>query len=181
MYQWDDPMNQTSQTATGLMEGFYTLSVTDSRGCMLTDTVRLAEPAALTLQLDSTDVLCNGMATGAINSTVAGGTLNYTYSYTGGNTDADPEGLMAGMYSLTVTDANGCQVTDNIEINEPTAIVISSMKEDVDCFGNLSGAIDISTSGGIGPYAFNWSSGQNIEDILNLSEGVIYTDRYGRE
>jgi len=172
MYEWDDPMNQTTQTATGLMEGFYTLSVTDSRGCMLTDTVRLVEPAALTIQLDSTDVLCNGAATGAINSTVTGGTPGYTFSYTGGSTDADPFGLLAGQYSVTVTDANGCQIIDNTEISEPTAIVIESMKEDIDCFGNLNGAIDITSSGGVGSYDFNWSSGQNVEDILNLGAGA---------
>jgi len=170
-FEWNDPASQTDETASGLMEGLYGVTVTDRRGCQVSDTISLTEPEMLTLALDSTDILCNGDATGTINSTVGGGTPGYTYTYNGVMSSADPSSLIAGKYVLVVTDNNGCEITDSIVINQPTAIDIEANVTDIDCFGNINGAIDITASGGVSPFEFNWSSGQVIGDIADLSAG----------
>ncbi|MCP9754944.1 adhesin, partial [Lacihabitans sp. CCS-44] len=95
----------------------------------------------------------------AIDLTVSGGTSPYTYNWSNTATTQDLTGLAAGTYSVTITDANGCQTTASATITQPAAALAQSLTQtNVLCFGNSTGAIDLTVSGGTSPYTYNWSN-----------------------
>ncbi|MCC7303388.1 MAG: gliding motility-associated C-terminal domain-containing protein [Bacteroidia bacterium] len=106
-YVWS-PSGGTSASATGLIAGTYTVTVTDANGCSNTITVTITQPAALALTLNGSNATC-GNLNGSVTSSVTGGTSAYTYSWQpGGATSSGISGLGAGTYTCIVTDANGC-------------------------------------------------------------------------
>jgi citrate lyase gamma subunit len=129
------------------------------------------------------DVLCNGNNTGSINLTVTGGTATYTYLWSNNSTIQDPLNLVAGTYSVTVTDANGCTATTSATITQPAAVLaLSSTQVDVLCNGNNTGSIDLTVTGGTATYTYLWSNSSTIEDPQNLTSGtysVTVTDANG--
>ncbi|MFZ4547324.1 MAG: PKD domain-containing protein, partial [Bacteroidales bacterium] len=99
--------------ATNMKAGTYTFRVTDANACANDVNVTITEPSA-TLSVSATAHIptCVGGLDGSITTTVTGGTSPYSYQWSNGSTDAAPNGLTAGSYSVQITDANGCIVTD---------------------------------------------------------------------
>ncbi|HIO46698.1 TPA: T9SS type A sorting domain-containing protein, partial [Candidatus Poribacteria bacterium] len=81
-------------------------------------------------------------------------------------------GLCAGTYTVMVTDSNGCVAFDAATISEPPVLAASSAISDVVCVGDSNGSIDLSPTGGVMPYSFNWSDGSTTEDVSNLLAGT---------
>ncbi|MGN2376202.1 MBG domain-containing protein, partial [Sphingobacterium spiritivorum] len=130
-YSWA-PSGGTAATATGLAAGTYTVIVTDANACQTTASVTVGEPAALTATISKTDVSCNGGTNGSATVTATGGTGAYTYSWApSGGTAATATGLVAGTYTVTVTDNNGCFITRTITIGQPSATVTVSTSDPV--------------------------------------------------
>jgi hypothetical protein len=194
-YAWTGTgVNATAEDQTGLAAGNYSVIVTDANGCSTASLpVTITQPAtAVSVSLTSrTNVLCYGASTGAINITASGGTPPYTYAWTGTGVNAtaeDQTGLAAGNYSVIVMDANGCSTASlPVTITQPaTAVSVAlTSKTDVLCFGASTGAINITASGGVGPYTYAWTgTGVNAtaEDQAGLAAGnysVIVTDANG--
>ena len=199
-FLWSD--GQTGQTATSLAAGIHSVTVTDLGGNQATTSVELSEPAPITTvslsspQLSNgTNISCNGGADGAINLDVTGGSgcIGYDFTWIGPNgfsaNTKDVSGLEEGTYVVTVTDANGCTHTDSITLTDPEPMVIQSFPTtyngyNISCFGQSDGLINISVSGGLSPYTFDWSNGQTTEDIDSLSAAtysVLVTDANGCE
>ena len=112
IYSWG------SNQLTGLSAGSYSITVTDSNNCSISDTFLITDPAALALFLDTISASC-GLNDGLITSVVQGGTPNYIYMWNPGGIGSDTlNNIGTGMYSLTVVDANGCTATDSIFVNE---------------------------------------------------------------
>ncbi|MFH1320500.1 MAG: T9SS type A sorting domain-containing protein [Bacteroidota bacterium] len=158
-YLWDDPGFQTTAAATGLCAGIYSVSVTDVNGCNTNDSVIINEPAAITISIASTDVSCNGGNDGTADLTVSGGTTPFNYLWSIGDTTEDILGVSSGAYIVTVTDANGCNVSDTVIINEPSLLLASTSGIDATCNGSCDGTASVTVSGGVSPYSFLWSSG----------------------
>ena len=118
---------------------------------------------------------------GSLTATPIDGTGPYTYSWNnGGNTDMI-ENLDDGNYTVTVTDANGCEVVTSEIITEPYVIDLSSNIIQEPCTFD-EGSIFLNPTGGVPPYTFNWSSGeitQNIEQLLPGNYNIIVTDADG--
>ncbi|MCF8428181.1 MAG: tandem-95 repeat protein, partial [Bacteroidia bacterium] len=185
-YSWNTSPVQTTATATGLAAGTYTCTITDFRGCVTTVNATITQPiAALASTLVSqTNVLCYGNSTGAININVTGGTGAYSYVWTknGGAfapTTQDLTGLGAGVYAVTITDANNCTTTRSVTITEPIAALTSSLvsQTNVSCFGGSNGEIDINVTGGTSPYAYVWTKNAGAfapttQDLTGLGTGV---------
>jgi gliding motility-associated-like protein len=185
-YQWDDPAAQTTATATGLSAGTYNLTVTDANGCTLTNTATITEPSALTVTMAGSDVSCNGGNDGDATATVSGGTPGYTYTWDdpATQTTATATGLLAGTYNVTVTDANGCTLTDQQIISEPTVLSNTISGTDALCFNDPSGTATVVASGGIAPYTYQWDdpAAQTTATATTLLAGtynVTITDANG--
>ena len=128
---------------------------------------------------------CNEGTDGAIDLSVSGGTTPYTYAWAGGETTEDLSGLTAGDYTVTVTDNNGCTITETIIVDEPTAVFCESIEAtDVTGAGLDNGSIDLTPGGGTPGYTFLWSNGETTEDLSGLAPGtytVTITDANGCE
>ncbi|MEL6837626.1 MAG: SprB repeat-containing protein, partial [Bacteroidota bacterium] len=136
---------------------------------------------------------CNGFFTGSISLNVIGGTMPYSYAWTGPNgfvsTDEDLTGLEAGIYTVVVTDANGCEDTASFEIEEPEVLeidVAGTTTTPADCNGSFTGSIDLAVTGGTMPYTYSWTGPNGFvstdEDLTGLEAGtytVVVTDANG--
>jgi hypothetical protein len=182
-YSWA-PSGGTNATATGLGVGVYTVTVTDANLCQATRNFTITQPPVLNGSTVVTNVACFGGNTGAINLTPSGGTPPYTFNWGGGITTEDRTGLAAGNYSVTITDANSCTRTiSNINVTQPAAVVSgTTVVTNVACFGGSTGAINLTPTGGVPPYTYNWVGGITTEDRSGLAAGtysVTITDANG--
>jgi uncharacterized protein (DUF2141 family) len=164
-YQWDDPASQNTQIADGIDAGFYNVTVTDRKSCQTTASVTLTQPQALSV----TDTIinhlnCFNVPAGSVNITVAGGTAASGYSYNWSSTDGsgqvvdaeDQSNIAAGTYNVTIQDDNGCELNESYTVTEPTEIVITdTVNNDITtCYGDNTGAIVITATGGTGQLTY---------------------------
>lgn len=170
-YQWNDSNNQTSQTAVNLAPGNYTVIVTDRNGCSasFTETVRGEGDLLITLNTSST---CDGQNNGSIEAIVTNGVAPFNYQWTNnlGNANAFT-GLPAGVYEVTVTDAVGCSGIARAEIKTSSMISVIPMVEAADCNMN-NGRVVLDVMGGTPTYTFNWSTGATTSIINGLAIGM---------
>ncbi len=169
-FDWDNlPGTNDPQNQNGLPAGTYNVVVTDAAGCSSNLAVTINEPAtALTASSIGTDVNCNGEINGAIDLTVSGGTPSYSFLWSNNSTTEDLNGILAGIYSVIVTDNNGCVVNDTVTINEPSALVLSSNVSDATC-GSSNGSINVTVVGGQPNYQYGWSDVTNTQPGTPLS------------
>ena len=133
--------------------------------------VKIIEPAVLAVAETHQNINCFGDATGSIDVTISGGTLPYIFTWTNGETALDQSNLAAGSYTLLVTDANNCTISKVITITQPLVLAVTASKFNVKCFGETTGSINVTISGGVAPYTYNWSNGATTEDLINLAAG----------
>ena len=170
-YSWSN--GSVNQSATGLTTGLYTCTITDANGCIITQSITVTQPpAALSISTSSSDVSCNGGNNGSATITVGGGTPGYSYSWSNGASTSTINGLSAGFYNCTVTDANGCTITSgNISVNQPSALTVITSKTAVSCNGGSNGTATVSPNGGTPGYSYSWSNGQTTQTATGLSSG----------
>ncbi len=173
-YTWSNGMS--SQNATGLSPGTYTVTLTDVNGCTASDSYTVMGPNPIGLTLDVTHPMNCAATDGAIDLTVSGGVAPYTYNWDvdgNGNLDTeDIEGFWPGYYEVTVTDANGCTATIGSELVGANVLFITANVTDASNCIAPDGAIDITATGGVGGYAYIWSNGESTEDITALYPGT---------
>jgi gliding motility-associated-like protein len=164
--------------------GTYTVVATDANGCTAETTIEVTEPTELQVSASGMDVVCNGESSGDLQSQVNGGVAPYTYLWSGGianATDPNPEDVPANMYTVIVTDANGCTAVAQAEVAQPEALSASSISNESLC-GDPNGSIDLTVNGGVTPYSFLWSNNDTNEDPGGLIPGayiVTITDANG--
>ena len=197
-YVWSN--NQTNQTATGLLAGEYTVTVTDDEGCSYTDTIVILQPTAPVASVEAVelyygpdDVRCFGESNAAAIATGSG--VSFVWTDALGNvvsTDQHTSTILsAGLYTVTSTDLNGCEGSGSIEITEPTLLSIfvtesnPSSAYQVSCFGAADGWAEVIIQGGVENnnvfgYDIYWVNsagnpivGDTIAD--DLSAGFTYT------
>ena len=182
-YSWSTIPPQISATSTGLSAGTYTITVTDHNGCISTSSVIVTSSGGITANItSSTNVLCNGGGTGTATATGVGGTIPYTYLWSPiGGTNAIGTGLIAGTYTVTITDNNGCNATTDVIITQPNAISLTTSFTQASCNLN-NGNATVNILGGTEPFGYSWSGGGNNAIDANISAGtytVVVTDHNG--
>ena len=193
LISWTGPnsFTSTASTITNLLAGDYTLRVEDSNGVFVIEQYTVSQPDLLTITTDvEKNISCFDGNDGTIEVNIIGGTAPYTYNWTGdGVVQGSPSqsGLTAGTYSLEVVDDKLCVINQTYILTEPDIIVINTVsKNDILCFGDATGAIEINVTGGIPievssgifDYVYNWNGPNgftsNSQNISNLFAG-IYT------
>lgn len=147
----------------------YTAIVKDSTGCVGVFTTQFDVLLPMTYASDIQSVKCFGTNTGAIDLEVNGGSTNYTYVWNNGETSQDLSSIASGSYNVTVTDGNGCVLTESFEITSPTALLGSITH--TNGTSNQVSSIDVTVTGGVYPYSYNWNNGATTEDLTNIPAG----------
>jgi hypothetical protein len=172
-YSWS-PSGGTAATASSLSAGNYTCTITDANSCSLNETFTITAPAVLAAVKTKTDVTCFGGSNGSATVTPSGGTSPYTYLwFPSGGTAATENGLAAGAYNCTITDANGCTLVKNFIINSPPPITSTPFSQtDLTCNGANNGSATVNAGGGIAPYTYSWlPSGGTAATASSLAAG----------
>lgn len=157
-YQWNDPMMQTTSTATGLAAGTYTCTVTSTVGCTGTVTVTVTEiPGMVGVITSQSDVTCNSGNNGVIDVDITLGTAPYSYSWSNSTSTTDvATDLVAGTHTVTITDLNGCVISITGTIGEPNALAIVNLTPDTQICPEDDIMLTVVGSGGSSPYTFTW-------------------------
>lgn len=172
-YLWSN--GQDTQQATALAETTHFVTVTDANACQAIDTVDVAAPDALSVELIATPQTCFGINDGTITAVASGGSGGYEYTWSDGTIGdtPTPTDLAPTTYTLTVTDINDCTTEESITVEPAIQMVLTTTPSHVLCGGDENGAIDLEVSGGATPYTFEWSNAATTEDISDLS-GAVY-------
>ncbi|MFT6742715.1 MAG: hypothetical protein ACJAVF_004236, partial [Paraglaciecola sp.] len=182
-YQWIG--GETTPLIENLIADNYFITVTDDLGCTVANNDFIEQAPALSNVFDAEDISCFGFENGSILTDVSGGNTPYTYLWSNDSLGSFVENLAASNYSLTITDANSCELIDQIEIIEPDTLLPAYAVTDLNCFGDFGGAINLTISGGTtasGNYSILWNNGQFVPNINQLAAGeysVILTDDNG--
>jgi len=178
-YNWNTTPAQTSASATNLAAGNWTCTITDANGCTTTRNVTITQPAAaLTSSISAqSNVGCFGAASGSATVAVSGGSTLYAYLWNTApvQTSAAANNLIAGTWTCTITDANGCSTTQTASITQPSDALTNSIsaQTNVGCFAAATGSASLAASGGTAPYAYNWNTtpAQTSASATNLTAG----------
>ena len=195
LISWTGPnsFTSTASSISNLIAGIYILRIEDSNGVFITEQYTVTQPDLLIITTDlEQNISCFEGSDGAIEVSASGGTLSYTFNWT--TTDGTgiiqgnegQSGLTAGTYNLELTDNNACVNAKTFILTEPKAIGSTVLKEDILCFGDATGAIEIAVTGGtpievssgVFEYTYSWLGPNgftsNVQNISNLFAG-IYT------
>lgn len=172
----------SSNSVTGLTAGNYDVIVTDALGCTVTSSATITEPTVLSASFVTSDASAVGAADGAIDLSVSGGTMPYSYVWSNSATTEDLTAVSAGTYSVTITDANGCAFVDSATVNDPAAVLLTISGTDILCNGGNDGSATVTASGGTAPFTYLWSDMQVSDTAIALTAGkyfVTVTDNVG--
>ncbi|HEV7232210.1 MAG TPA: SprB repeat-containing protein, partial [Bacteroidia bacterium] len=156
-YSWS-PISNSTSTASGLSAGSFNCTVTDSKGCTISQGVTITQPAPLLATDTHKNISCYGGSDGTVTVIPSGGTPGYYYSWvpTGGASNT-VSAMSAGTYTCSITDMNSCIDTYVITLTQPPALNISATSTNVTCTGSANGTATATASGGVAAYTYSWS------------------------
>ena len=178
-YLWSN--GSTTEDLSGVPSGTYTVTVTEGGGGTATTTAFVSELPVIQATINTTDANC-GSTDGAALVTVNPGSGPYTYSWSNGSTSSAINNLSAGVFTLTITDANGCTSVGQAAISTIGGPSITVISTDPTCAGYTDGNALVSANGGSQPYTYQWSNGGSTSAITNLAGGnysITVTDNAG--
>ncbi len=180
-FVWSTTPVQASAMASGLQGGnTYTVLITDPQGCTLEESITIGNPQPVEALIESVqDVSCHGYSDGSATAFGSGGTPPYSYQWdanAGNQTTATAENLPVGEYFVTVTDADGCFTVASAVVDQPQPLQAEAFAQDVGCYGEATGQIQVEAAGGTPAYTFVWSTGAEGGQVGGLEAGwYVYT------
>ena len=173
-YSWNTTPIQTTQSASGLSAGQYSVTVTDANGCIVIGNVLITQPAPISNNIQITNITCHNGNDGAITLTSSGGTAPYSYSWsTSANTSNTETGLSSGTVYVTTSDNQGCSVTDTIQITNPDSMSLTLTHTSASC-NTADGTATANVVGGNAPYGYLWSvNNQTTQTADSLPGGMV--------
>lgn len=202
---WTGPNSytNTNESLSNLEPGDYILTINDAGGCPFNKTFTILEPDELvfnSINFNPETISCFGANDGTIAIAISGGTLPYQFTWTKDglaySINEDLNNLGPGDYQISITDAHNCTpITHDFEIIEPLLLEVNLLNQlDIICYGDATGSINISISGGrpieitpsIFDYNYSWtgpngftSNNQNLTNLIAGTYNVIVTDKSG--
>ncbi|CAA0214098.1 Protein of unknown function precursor containing a C-terminal secretion signal. Putative adhesin [Tenacibaculum maritimum] len=176
-------IHQNSSIVTSLSAGAYALNVEDSRGVVIGvyDSLELTsatdvlytfrEPELIALSLSATEISCDAGNDGTATVAISGGVPPYDIQWSNGQSTPKATNLIAGNHLVFVTDARGCEAAGNITIEQPGGLSIKVNTKNPTCYNSSDGAISLDIIGGVPPYTYSWSSGEQTTNLTGLHEG----------
>ncbi|MEO1518337.1 MAG: OmpA family protein [Bacteroidota bacterium] len=172
-YQWDT--NETGSKASKLAAGTHTVTITDGNGCSTTASIDVTEdilPLSVSINQTS-DIACAGQSTASIETEIAGGKRPFQYQWSNDISGAKANGLAAGEYLLTITDAKGSTATSQVTISEPKALTVQASVDASATTNNSDGKASAKVSGGTTPYTYKWDNGETTAQATRLAPGQV--------
>jgi hypothetical protein len=181
-YSWNTSPTQSTQTATNLLPGTYTVTVTDQNSCSSTAAVVVSEPS-MPLNATSTFVneTCNQLNNGSIDVSVSGGTSPYTYIWSNGANTQDLNPVAAGTYVVTITDNNGCVTVLSQTVTQPSLLAATITPTNETCNELNNGTATVNVTGGSVPIGYLWSTTATTVSISSLSAGSLQRNGNGHQ
>ena len=181
-YQWTGPggYSSSAEDISSLAAGSYALVITDGNSCVSSAfPVTVPQPTSFQTDVQVTQITCHGSNDGAIQLTASGGSPPYSYAWTGpagfADTTANISDLIAGTYTLILSDSHGCDTTLSADVIEPAQLQATATITDPLCYGDATGAISLQISGGTPGYLSNWTGPNGFtataDSIGNLAAG----------
>lgn len=169
-YIWSS--GHTTSTIQNLPVGTYIVEVNDLNNCIIRDTFSITAPLAIQSTISVTNLNCFDSQNGIISVTTQGGTPAYSYQWDSGQNTSTINNLQAGTYILTTEDFNHCVRFDTVDVLAPSPIQTQISKQDIDCFGNQNGEIQVQVNGGVPNYSYQWNTGQTSTALTNIQAGT---------
>jgi len=180
-YIWDDAEESETYYLNEIPAGIYSVTITDNIGCSVTASVEITEPDGMIIgDITSTDASCSGYSDGSMEITVNGGVEPYNYIWDNEQQSTTNQivNVEAGTYSVTVTDDNGCSISESFQIGESASLIVSITNNNVICTQQAGSAM-VGVAGGTEPYSYLWENGHTGFSRPNLAAGgytVTVTD-----
>lgn len=168
-YNWDNA-NQ-NYFADSLSVGSYSYSVTDINNCLFTENIAVTQPDPISLNTVVDDISCYNLSDGSISVNGLGGTPGYQYIWDNNDTIPVIQALSAGIYSVTITDGNGCSDSAKYFVKQPDSIQILTINKNLSCYNDKTGEIELIINGGIDPYSVLWNDGDTSLQRLQIDAG----------
>jgi hypothetical protein len=177
-YKWSN--TTTNPTASSLVSGTYTITVSDNNLCTATATATIIGPPAIQIAVTNTvNAGCQGAATGSLTISASGGTGSLQYFWSNGANFQTVSNISAGSYTVTVTDANNCtqSLTTAVALNDqlPPVLVLKNATLSLDNSGNLSITAGVFDNGStdIGCGIATWTATPNVFNCSQLGNHLI--------
>lgn len=170
-YTWSN--GDTTSSITNVASGVYNLTVNDAEGCAASASYFLHDNNTLRIMYSVTPTSCLDDTSGAIDATVTGGTVPYSYTWSNGASTEDINSLSSGFYTLIVKDSLGCQTSVRAFVYKKTFQITSQVTQPL-CAGDSTGSISLYVAGGVPPYKFSWANGDTTSMLNHLASGVYF-------
>jgi hypothetical protein len=186
-FTWSANASSTIDSAINLDAGTYDVTITDSKGCSVTNSVTITQPVLplSVLSQSQNNVSCFGGNNGSATVVAQGGTIGYSYAWTPNvSSSATASGLSLGGYSVTITDSHGCSVNTAFTITEPAALTASAVAVATTCNAGSDGSVAVNAAGGTpaaSGYVYTWNpnvSTTNAASGLNCGNVYYHRNRF---
>lgn len=165
------------KTFTGLAAGSHMVWVKDANNCEKSASITVGTPTDVILNLEKTNVLCNGNDDGTITATFSGGTPPYmakvdAEAYAAATSPKTFTGMTPGVHTVWVKDANNCEKSASVEILEPDELTCTIVLDVQPTYGHYNGVATVYPVGGTPPYIYAWTNGETTQTAIHLGAGT---------
>ncbi len=174
-YQWSN--GQTTQFASGLCAGNYTVTVSSNCEVLLTDTVNIVASInpGINATVNQVNENCYGQSIGSASASASGGSGKYLYFWSPPDDSISSiTGLSAGTYTVIVTDTDGCGYIKTVNISQPLPLFTTISTVADSCYGENIASATVNVSGGTIPFTYLWNPGGNT----NIKDSALNPGSY---
>jgi hypothetical protein len=178
-FSWADSVYSPNRNQ--LFAGTYYITITDTLGCSINDSIVITQPTQITDSIIGSTLNCYGDSNGTAAVFALGGDAPYTYMWSNSQTTSTASGLTANYYQVTISDVRGCTRVSQVQVEQPAELIGYSFGTYIGC-GTQIGLLSATATGGTEPYTYLWSNGSTLEFQTNLPPGnysVTVTDAHG--